>query len=225
MSDAPALAMFDCQRHRARMTVAACGRMWLKANEGTDRHGKKIEPKAWETLHACVNCPVGAGRHGKTVSTVADIVADLQTVCPRCWRRSDRLVNVHGDRSRPLCISCCNRHYEVEKGRNAKGNKPSKLKLRTVRLQVIRDGQAKVVEMNRVASAAEVVLTLARKATGPMQFAPLPFIPDGNPWPGQHTPELLPDVEEGEEATGCSELSGLVYQWIRTAASALGASS
>jgi hypothetical protein len=113
------------------------------------------------------------------------------------------MVNVHGDRSRPLCVSCCNRHYEVEKGRNAKGGKPEKLKLRTVRLQVIQDGQAKVVTMEKVTSAAEAILTLARQAKSPLQFAYAPMLPPGVPlnpqFTGEDLPEWLQDEEEDDE--------------------------
>jgi hypothetical protein len=199
------LEMFDCTRLRARMTTRACGKQWLRANTATDRHGKPVEPPAWESLHHCLRCPIGAERNGKTVSSVADMVADLRSICPRCQRVSDRLVNVHGDRSRPLCISCYNRHAEVDEGRNAKGQQPTKLKLRTVRLHVIENGRARVARMENVTSASEAVLTLARRATGPMQFAPLPYIPEGAAWP---RPEgvVAPDCED-EEEDGAIELS------------------
>jgi hypothetical protein len=200
MTDLAGIELFRCDRHNATMSTAACGRQWLKANTATDRHGKPVEPPAWESLHRCLRCPIGAERNGKTVSAVADMAADLRSICPRCVRRSDRMVNVHGDSGRPLCVSCCNRHYEVEKGRNAKGQKPQKLKLRTVRLQVIEGDQVRTVTMDRVTSAAEVVMTLARQAKGPMQFSYAPMLPPGVPLNPQFTGEDLPEWLDEEEA-------------------------
>jgi hypothetical protein len=120
VSDAVALLeMFTCERLHARMTVNACARQWLKANTATDRHGKRVEPPPWDSLHHCLRCPVGAQRCGRTIDPIADAVAALKPICPRCLRVADRIVNARGER--PLCVSCYNRDREVRIGKNAKG--------------------------------------------------------------------------------------------------------
>jgi hypothetical protein len=104
------------------------------------------------------------------------------------------MVNARGDR--PLCISCYNRDREVRVGKNAKGGIPTKTldawKLHTSRVTAIEDGQVRVVEINHCTGAAELILTLARKATGPMQFAFAPRLPPGVPL----NPQFIDEVED-----------------------------
>jgi hypothetical protein len=201
MSDALAgIELFHCQRQNARLTTAACGRQWAKANGLTkDYRGRPYEVQPWESLFQCRGCPIGAGRNGRSVDPMGEGRRAIANLCPRCLRLTDRMVRVHGDPDKPLCVSCTNRQYELEKGRNAKGGKPEKLRLRSVTLMVIEEGQSRVVTVDGVASAAEAVMRLARKATRPLQFLPVPMLPPGVPLNPQFTDEDVPEWLEDEE--------------------------
>jgi hypothetical protein len=197
VSDAVALLeMFTCERLHARMTVNACARQWLKANTATDRHGKRVEPPPWDSLHHCLRCPVGAQRCGRTIDPIADAVAALKPICPRCLRVADRIVNARGER--PLCVSCYNRDREVRIGKNAKGGVPvlTLAKLRPVAIQVIDGDQTRIVRMDRAASEAELIINICKKAKGPLIFARVPMPPPGVPL----NPRFIEDVEDEEEA-------------------------
>jgi hypothetical protein len=182
MIDVAGVEMFDCERLHARMTTAACDRKWAKANGlTTDYRGKAYQVQPWESLFQCRGCPIGAGRNGRSIDPVDEGRRAISKVCPRCLRLTDRMVRVHGDPDKPLCVSCTNRQYELEKGRNAKGGKPEKLRLRSVTLMVIEDGQSRIETVHGVASASEAIMRLARKATRPLQFLPVPMLPPKTP--------------------------------------------
>jgi hypothetical protein len=203
MTDAPAIETFFCERQRATLSTGACSRMWAKSNGlTTDYRGKAYTPQPWESLFQCLRCPIGAERNGKTVSSVADLAADLRTVCGRCLRRADRMVNARGDQ--PLCISCYNRNREVRIGKNAKGGAPvlTLAKLRPVAIQVIGGDQTRIARMDRAASEAELIIIICKKAEGPLMFARVPYVPPGIPWPPRHEPEdveVPEELEDGEE--------------------------
>lgn len=170
------LQMVECERRPLRLSVGGCKRLWLSAQ------GEK-EPDPWASNALCRTCPAGAARAGGSVSSVADAVAAMKHICPRCLRVSDRMIRTTAPGHRVLCISCCNRHLECfrrrpgtdgelgEMGCNSKGGRPQLVdRLQTVRLIVLdATGQCEV-ELHNVVSAGEAVFALAREASGPMVF-------------------------------------------------------
>lgn len=105
--------LFLCERQKTSLTHVGCARMWLAA-----RDPNKGTPKPWEGRAVCVTCPIGAAHAGQTISPVAESVALICKLCPRCLRVTERLINGK------FCISCYNRDEEAKRGKNAKGGTP-----------------------------------------------------------------------------------------------------
>lgn len=159
MSDMPAL--FTCDRQKARMTVAGCARMFIAA------HDPEHKPQPWEGRAACVACPIGAAHAGQPVNAMAEPVQLLATVCPRCLRQSDRIINGRH------CISCYNRHAEALRGRNAKGSVPRLCaQLHDLEIAVSAAGDGIEIRLERhVTGAMEIIVAAARHAESPLSFS------------------------------------------------------
>lgn len=140
-----------------RLTAPGCSRLWLSAQNDP--------PKPWEGRLACVTCPIGAANSGREISPVAEDVAILSKVCPRCFRQSDRLIKgVH-------CVSCYNRQVEADKGRNRKGTRPRLCGvLHQEDFAVTQCGRSRYVAHSRVTSRVEAILTISKHATDIMDF-------------------------------------------------------
>lgn len=93
-----------------RLSVASCADSY--------RRGKTAQ--AWQTLHHCKGCAIGALHAGE-----APPVEKPRYRCS-CGAQSTRLIQG------VLCVSCYNRLAEALKGRNARGKRP--LKWRAVHL-------------------------------------------------------------------------------------------
>lgn len=156
-----------CERRACSLSVASCAASWAAA--------QKRRPDPWEGLWHCRSCPIGAASAGKPMP-VATVTADaLACICPRCERQATRLI------AGRLCVSCYNREREVLRGRNAKGTKPRLgAKLHTEVLAV-NDGRSVRVEVfEQVTSRVEVLITVAKRATGAVVFSrPRPEMPVG----------------------------------------------
>ena len=152
--------MFVCERQNTRLTVAGCVRMFNAAHDPVN------PPKPWESRAACVTCPIGAAHAGQPVNAMAEPVQLLATVCPRCLRQSDRIINGRH------CISCYNRHAEALRGCNGKGSVPRLCaKLRDVDVAVTVAGEIEIQTVPRVIGAVELIVAAARHATAPMSFS------------------------------------------------------
>jgi hypothetical protein len=150
------LDLFRCERQRSTMTRSGCTRMWLSA--------QAERPHPWEARHKCATCPIGAGHAGQTMSSVAEAVAALRLICPRCNRPSDRQIKGL------ICVGCYNRQLEAIKGVNGKGGKP-RLKLRSERVIVIENGTARLAQHQHALNLIEIIIIEARHAAGPLAFA------------------------------------------------------
>jgi hypothetical protein len=98
---------FRCAPYATTMSVPSCASMYM-AEKGC-RDGRHPH---------CNGCAVGATHAGDTQAPSSRICGSK--LCPRCHRPASRIV-------RGLCVSCVNRQYEIEKGKNAKGTKPVNL--------------------------------------------------------------------------------------------------
>lgn len=143
---------FHCAPYGATMRVASCASLY-QAEKGckTGRH-----------LH-CNGCSIGA-RHAGEAPVVNHALFGAK-FCPRCSRTAMRIV-------RGLCVSCINRQYEIEKGRNAKGTPPIRLPpLYPVALAVLAEGQeTRIVKYDRVVSRVEGIYRVLRSQPGDMAF-------------------------------------------------------
>jgi hypothetical protein len=108
--------MFRCERYKAALLTTACAK----------RHASSYGPAGavGESLEKCRGCPIGlAHLGGESVSRPSILTGQLALMCLRCGRGNVKLVR------KTLCPSCANRTYEAERGKNAKGTAPVKLKL------------------------------------------------------------------------------------------------
>jgi len=154
---AQTLELMRCDRRRMTLSRPGCAKLWLSTVER--------EPATWEGRHACLNCPVGAANAGRPLASVAIAVAAIRGVCPRCRGFGARIIGGH------LCISCYNRQREVERGRNAKGTRPRLAdRLHPESLAVVEAGAGRTVCREGVIAPAELVVALAKAATGWMAF-------------------------------------------------------
>ena len=145
----PGKPMFRCERLTASLQVASCVGMWTEANAAG------APP---ERLFRCVKCPLGAKHAGVGDANMSPLRG--ATICSRCHRTDLRLIGGN------VCVSCQNRSYEWQKGRNAKGKAPVKhpvLVRRSVRY--VCDGQVRVLVRALTASADELVVELLRDST------------------------------------------------------------
>lgn len=111
------IELFECSRHPGglRLTKNACAAGWLRAKK--EREG------------CCFGCPIGGELNGVKVEPAKPTV---MFECLRCGKSAKRMV--YGR----LCVSCCNRQYEILRGKNAKGSVPVKMRLVVVRLAGLR---------------------------------------------------------------------------------------
>ena len=101
-------------------------------------------------------------------------------VCPRCFRRADRLIK--GD----LCVSCYNRQREVRIGRDRKGARPGLTdRLHTVQVRVRRGKKSELVRFDGVTGLPEVMLRVVKADPASVSISR----PRVVWWPGQ-SPQL-----------------------------------
>ena len=142
----PGIDRFACARLHATLPVPACASMWRQANEkADDRH------------ITCRGCPIGAGHAGIHNASLSPIFGVL--VCSRCHRGATRLVCGR------LCVSCKNREYEFIRGRNARGQYPSRLRPLAPRtLNYWSNGHALSLHRPLAVSTTELIVDLLRDA-------------------------------------------------------------
>ena len=151
------LVMMQCAKVGATLSTVGCGRRFLAA--------QREKLSAWSVPNPCRGCPVGAGHAGCRPEPMATVTEAIRHICPRCRRVSPRMIR--GE----LCVSCYNRHREVDVGANAKGTRPTLTdRLHTQRVCVVVGGAATVRTAARVTSRVEVMLAVARAATAPLAF-------------------------------------------------------
>jgi len=154
-------SLFLCEKQRVRLTEPGCARLWRAAQEK--------RPEAWEAKYHCFTCQIGAANAGETISATAAETEALRCICPRCRRRSDRII------AGRLCISCYNRQREVNVGRNRKGTRPRLTDvLHTETFAVVTSAGIRVAKAEAVTGILEAMLACARAATGPVAFASAP---------------------------------------------------
>lgn len=106
-------SFFRCDRYQARLSTDACAAMY--------RDGNRTElGMPGNRLAKCRSCPIGAAHAGETVAIFSALYGT--DICPRCGKGTTRMI--HGR----ICVSCRNREYELQRGRNAKGTAPVKLR-------------------------------------------------------------------------------------------------
>lgn len=147
--------MVDCAPHRTRMTLAGCQRMWKKAAAS--------KPMPWDSLHACLSCPVGALRCGKSPPPPPRDKATAEA-CPRCGKETHRRVRMD------LCMSCYNRERELLRGARRRG-KTSTLRIGPVSAMMCRETQlsdARPVPVHRPLARDLSELIIAQSRSAPM---------------------------------------------------------
>lgn len=149
-------ASFVCERLRARLSQAACGRNYICG-----------------AAFACQGCELG--RQHASMLTSREVSASKQQtgaaarlasragVCVRCGRLMIRLV-----RSHTICISCFNREAEIRRGRNAKGGQPQKWRelLRFGHAEVSLKGRMHQVDLGLCSGPSEAARAVQRRWPG-----------------------------------------------------------
>jgi hypothetical protein len=151
---APGLRMFRCARLRATISDRACAANFLRS--------QKLRPDQITSTHLCRDCPLGA--HHAGVPLVRRSGLHGLSICPRCRRHSERIID--GLR----CISCYNREREWVVGANAKGTPPTMAPLRPRRIRIVLNGQATELRAERTRDTAEMVLGVLRVGEGRVTF-------------------------------------------------------
>lgn len=104
---------FFCERQKASLSKDGCIQMYSAAKHDVKSYfGSRIK---------CQGCPIGANHAGDVSLSKKTNPLYKASHCPRCHKHATRMV-------KGLCVSCLNRQYELEKGRNAKGHAPVKLR-------------------------------------------------------------------------------------------------
>jgi hypothetical protein len=167
------LEMFRCERRELTLSTVGCGRLYAKAN------GPKA-PDPWLGIASCKACPVGALHHtGVRTDPTAALAQSMALVCPRCGQISERLI------WGALCPTCDARHGEAIRRRNSKGNVPALSSiLHTESIAVGSAGTVTVASRTLVTGLPELIIAVAKTATGPMSFG-LPRLMLPPPWPAQ----------------------------------------
>lgn len=129
----PGIELVECPPYRMQLLPSRCANQWQSV-AGKPRH-------TLERLQHCSGCPIGAERAGVRLEPTP-----LPRFCCRCLTLSPRLIG------KRLCPSCYNRGLELEKGRNARGTAPVKMRplqhvVLTVDGQVVEDEAAGVLEL------------------------------------------------------------------------------
>ena len=157
------MELFTCHRHvgELKLTTTACAKNWQRA--------KNAQP--WDALRLCQGCPVGAAHAGAPVPP-PPVTAPNRHHCVRCNQYASRLL------TDGVCVSCKNREYELNKGRDRRGKpvqpvslfwvlaNPSKRK--TLDLYpvsvgaVVANGHSEIVRA-RAATTLEVMLKALRQ--------------------------------------------------------------
>lgn len=153
--------LFRCDAWRATLSTAACSRRW--------RDAQAAKGDAAIDLQRCRNCVIGAAHAGERAVYRSEFYG--RPICPRCRRGTLRRMPHNR-----WCISCANRHYELIKGRNAKGTRPVKIGTlypRRLRYEVATP-DARTALVNRptdlVVDMAEGVLQILRTVQGQVRF-------------------------------------------------------
>jgi hypothetical protein len=127
---------------------------------------QKDEPKPWEGRAACVTCPIGAANSGQEISPVAEDVAVLSKICPRCLHQAERIINDN------LCVSCYNRAREAHLGRNAKGGIPRLCHvLHTEDFAAVEGETPHYVAASSVTSMVEAILAHSKRAKDTVAYS------------------------------------------------------
>lgn len=166
----PGVDRFACTRLHATLSVPTCTAMWRQGNgQGKPaRRGGATHPlwrspvlgeedPAQERNLTCRGCPIGAAHAGIANASMSPIFGVL--LCSRCHRGTSRLV------CGVLCVSCKNREYEFLRGRNARGQFPTRLKPLAPRaLAYWTDGRAQRLRRNLTVATTELLVDLLRDA-------------------------------------------------------------
>lgn len=146
------IRFFTCVRLHASLTVPACAERWRTA----------ADPHA-ERYNACRACPIGAAHSGIAHANESSLRGSL--VCSRCQRGQMRLIRGN------LCVSCYNREREVIKGRNARGDVPTKLsKLDPRTICYSSNGAVHIARTARTTGATEMLVSTLRDAPHQVRF-------------------------------------------------------
>lgn len=167
---------FHCKPYKSSMSVSSCTGMYI-AEKGR-QNGRHPH---------CNGCPVGALHAGEALPTSSPMFQSK--FCPRCTQPATRIV-------RGVCVSCINRQYEIERGVNAKGSAPSRLRpLLPVAIQVASaDGWVQVTSFAKVTSRVEAMLRVLRTNPGEVEFAWAPIAsPPELPQRGLFSPVRAPE--------------------------------
>lgn len=142
---------FRCEPYGATMSVPGCAGMYL-ADKGS-RSGRHPH---------CNGCAIGAAHAGDKPTESSCVFGSK--LCPRCHRLASRIV-------RGLCVSCLNRQYEIEKGKNAKGTRPVNLPtLHACLLQVSSEQVVTQVRFEQTAGMVEGIYRVLRSQPGSPEF-------------------------------------------------------
>jgi hypothetical protein len=149
---------FRCEAYAADLSTMSCSGMY-KAEKGR-QNGRHPH---------CNGCAIGAGHAGEAAPTSTLFGAKF---CPRCTRPAARIVKC-------LCVSCVNRQYELDRGSNAKGTAPSRLRpLISVHVAWSLAGDAKMTKFPKVVSRLEAVLRILQAQPGEVEFSWMGLRPD-----------------------------------------------
>lgn len=151
---------FQCGPYASRMSVAACAGMF-RAEKGR-QNGRHPH---------CNGCRVGASHAGEAPPPTSTMHG--AKLCPRCTQPATRIV-------RGVCVSCINREYEIDRGVNAKGSAPSRLKpLFAASVLFSADGEVQRTTFPKVIGRVEAMLRVLRSQPGEVEFAySPPSMPD-----------------------------------------------
>lgn len=142
---------FRCSPYQSTLSVTSCAGMY-RAEKGR-QNGRHPH---------CNGCSVGALHAGEAAPVESDYLGSK--ICPRCRGDAPRIV-------KGVCVSCINRQYEVERGCNAKGSAPVRLKpLFPMSVSYVSQGQEQTTSFPRVADRVEAVLRVLRTQPGDVEF-------------------------------------------------------
>jgi hypothetical protein len=154
---APGLKFFRCDTHRANLSQRGCAERWITA--------QNAKGHAAERFAACRGCPIGAAHAGEQPVRYSWLYG--QAICPRCRRGGFRMI------SNRICVSCRNREYELARGYNGRGNKPTELMAKAPRyfeMKIEIDGVARRKRGHGV-DLQEPMLQALRTTKGDLAFA------------------------------------------------------
>lgn len=146
---------FRCEPISATLSVEACAGNWRRAQGGDENAIGSLR---------CRSCPTGALHAGETAANLW--AGRGQMICSRCHRGAVRLIGGWLD------VSCYNREREWIRGRNARGQAPSKmapLSPREIRVWV--GDKRQMVRREYTQSAAELIVATLRDSREAVTFA------------------------------------------------------